>query len=475
MIVARHASPGAAARLFCAMHSIQRPVLAVRLSRPFRRFGEWRASGGVVLLVCAVVAMMIANSRWFAPAEAFWNTRLSIGFGASAFALSVRDWISDGMMAVFFLLVGLEIKSELLVGELSSRRSAALPLAAALGGMLAPALIFVSLNFGAAGLAGWGIPTATDIAFALGVLALLGSRVPPALTVFLAALAIADDLGAVLVISLFYGHAPQVEFLLAAGGVTALLVCANLAGVAWRGVYALLGIALWYCVLRSGVHATVAGVLLALTIPASSRIEAGRFLKDARRHLDEFADATGADSRPILSNAGQQDALAALEHATEHSRPPIAHFRHLLHVPVNFWIMPLFALANAGVPLHSVGRGVASLVGPVSVGVIFGLIIGKPIGILFATWIATKFGAELPAGATWPHIAGIACLAGIGFTMSLFVSGLAYPGSALQAQAKFGIVVASVVAGVIGAAALWWSTSPSRSLASDPSLVSLTD
>ncbi len=445
------------------MHVDERPVLAVRLSRPFRQFAEWQAGGGVLLVICAAVAMGIANSQWSAPVERFWDTPLRVGFGANLLALTVREWISDGLMAVFFLVVGLEIKSELLVGELSSLRSASLPLAAALGGMIAPALIFAAFNQGTAGAPGWAIPTATDIAFALGVLALLGSRVPPALTVFLAALAIADDLGAVLVISLFYGHSPDTMYLSAAAGVLLLLVAANLAGVAWTSVYALLGIVLWYFVMRSGVHATVAGVLLALTIPARSRIDPARFMADARRTIDDFDTATGDDERPVLSNGGQQRALAALEVATEHAQPPLAHLRHTLHVPVNFWIMPLFALANAGVTLNVADEVPVSLVGPVSMGVALGLIFGKPIGILLSTWVATRLGATLPAGSTWMQIAGIATLAGIGFTMSLFVSGLAFESSPmLHAQSKLGIVTASLVAGVLGALLVWWASAPAR-------------
>ncbi len=445
------------------MSAHDRPVLAVRLSRPFRDFAEWRAGGGVSLLLAASVAMLIANSALNGPVEAFWETPLTISFGDASLSLSVRAWISDGLMAVFFLLVGLEIKSELLVGELSSLRSASLPLAAAVGGMLVPALIFVAFNHGTPGAPGWGIPTATDIAFALGVLALLGSRVPPALTVFLAALAIADDLGAVLIISLFYGHAPEAQWLMLAGGVVVLLIAANAAGVAWNSVYALLGVALWYCVLRSGVHSTVAGVVLALIIPARSRIEPARFEEEARQRLDEFAHATVEDDRPVLSNGGQQRALAAMEHAVEDAQPPLARLRHVLHAPVNFWIMPLFALANAGVVLGGTSDGASPLlVGPVSVGVTLGLVLGKPIGILLATWIATRLGAVLPAGATWPTIAGAACLAGIGFTMSLFVAGLAFPGSSLIEQAKLGIVIASVVAGLCGAAVIWWTTAPVR-------------
>jgi Na+:H+ antiporter, NhaA family len=445
------------------MTAQQRPVLAVRLSRPFRDFAEWRAGGGVSLLFAATAAMVIANSTLHAPVEAFWQTPLTISFGDASLALPIRAWISDGLMAVFFLLVGLEIKSELLVGELSSLRSASLPLAAAVGGMLVPALIYAALNNGTRGAPGWGIPTATDIAFALGVLALLGSRVPPALTVFLAALAIADDLGAVLIISLFYGHAPEAYWLMLAAGVVTLLIAANAAGVAWNSVYAVLGLALWYCVLRSGVHSTVAGVVLALTIPARSRIQPARFEEDARQRLDDFAFATGEDDRPVLSNGGQQRALAAMEHAVEDAQPPLARLRHVLHAPVNFWIMPLFALANAGVVLGGSGGSATALVGPVSLGVALGLIVGKPVGIILATWIATRFGAVLPAGASWTTIAGVACLAGIGFTMSLFVAGLAFPGSPLIAQATLGIVIASVVAGALGAAVIWWSTSRVRS------------
>ncbi len=437
-----------------------RPVLAVRLIRPFRQFAEWQAAGGVTLLVAAAVAMAIANSPWHGAVEAFWQTPVALSFGSGVFSLSLREWISDGLMAIFFLLVGLEIKSELLVGELSTVRTASLPLAAAVGGMIVPALIFTAFNRSTPGSPGWGIPTATDIAFALGVLALIGSRVPPALTVFLAALAIADDLGAVIIISLFYGHAPEAAWLMYAAGCVVLLIAANAAGAAWKSVYALLGIGLWYCVLRSGVHSTVAGVVLALIIPARSRIEPARFEAEARQRLAEFEIATGEDDRPVLSNGGQQRALAAFETAVEDAQPPLAQFRRLLHIPVSFWIMPLFALANAGVTLDSAGPDAPVLVGPVTIGVALGLIVGKPVGILLATWIATRLGAPLPTGASWASIAGVACLGGIGFTMSLFVSGLAFPSSPLIAQAKVGIVAASLMAGLVGAATVWFATAP---------------
>jgi Na+:H+ antiporter, NhaA family len=439
-----------------------RDVLAVRLIRPFRQFAEWQAGGGVALLAGAAIAMLLANSAWHQQVEAFWETPLSLGFGADSFTLTLRAWISDGLMAIFFLLVGLEIKRELLVGELSSVRTASLPLAAALGGMVVPALIYAAFNRNTAGAHGWGIPTATDIAFALGVLALLGSRIPPALTVFLAALAIADDLGAVLVISLFYGHAPELYWAVATGSVLALLILANLTGVAWTSVYALLGVVLWYCVLRSGVHPTIAGVLLALTVPARSRIEPAHFEAEARQRVDDFAAASGADNRHVLSNGGQQLAIAAIESACEDAQPPLARMRHTLLVPVNFWIMPLFALANAGVTLSGGDTGTTSLFGTVGMGVALGLVFGKPIGVLFATWLATRVGASLPSGVSWSNIAGAACLAGIGFTMSLFVSGLAFPGSLMIAQAKLGIVAASLIAGVAGTLVLLWATSTVR-------------
>jgi Na+:H+ antiporter, NhaA family len=418
-----------------------------------------------LLLVCAAVAMGLANSPLHSAVESFWETPFTLSFGSDTFALSARDWIGNALMAVFFLLVGLQIKSELLVGSLSSVRAASLPLAAALGGMLVPAAIYATLNRGTPAIAGWGIPTATDIAFALGVLALLGDRVPPALTVFLAALAIADDLGAVLVISLFYGHAPDSSYLLVAAGIIALLIAANLAGVAWVSVYAVLGVALWYVVLRSGVHSTVAGVLLALTVPARSRIDPARYEEEVRSRIDDFAIATGADDRPVLSNGGQQRALAAMEAATEAAQPPLAHLRHILHVPVNFVVMGLFALANAGV---RIGGGVESspLLSTVSLGVGLGLVFGKPIGVLGTTWVATRLGAALPAGATWSSMAGVSCLAGIGFTMSLFVTGLAFSEPSLLAQAKIGIVSASIIAGLLGTLTLWAASRARTSTAS---------
>jgi Na+:H+ antiporter, NhaA family len=438
------------------MTSAGRAALAVRLTQPFRQFAQWQAGGAVVLLVATCVAMALANSAWHATVERFWETPLSVGFGGTAFSLSLRAWISDGLMALFFLLVGLEIKRELLVGELSTMRTAALPLIAALGGMVVPAMIFWSVNRGTDGVVGWGIPTATDIAFAIGVLALLGSRIPPALTVFLVALAIADDLGAVVVISVFYGHAPDPNALIAAGALIALLVLANASGVAWTSVYVALGIVLWYFVFRSGIHPTVAGVLLAMTIPARSRIEPEHFVRETRERLQDFVAATENDGRAVLSNDGQQRAIAAIEGASEDAQPPLVRLLHALHTPVNFFIMPLFALANAGVVFGgSVGTSVLS---GVSLGVFLGLVLGKPLGILAATWVATRFGVSLPNGVSWACITGAACLAGIGFTMSLFVAGLAFSDASMLAQAKLGIVGASLAAGLIGTLVLRWAT-----------------
>jgi Na+:H+ antiporter, NhaA family len=256
------------------------PVLADRVLQPFQRFAEWKPAGGVVLMLSALVALLVANASFGPAVERVWETPLAVGVSSAPLTLSLRAWINDALMAVFFLLVGLEIKRELLVGDLSSVRTAILPLCAALGGMLVPAAIYAAMNAGGTGERGWAIPMATDIAFALGVLAMLGSRVPTGLTVFLAALAIADDLGAVLIIALFYGHAPSADALLLVGAAFGALAILNVSGVRRPAAYLAIGVVLWYAVLLSGIHATVAGVLLAVTIPARSRIEPHEFAED---------------------------------------------------------------------------------------------------------------------------------------------------------------------------------------------------
>jgi NhaA family Na+:H+ antiporter len=425
-----------------------RPTPIQRFLSPFARFFRLESAGGIVLIACAVLAVVLANSPLAHAYHHFWETKLSLGLGAWSVSHTLHHWINDGLMAVFFFLVGLEIKREALIGELASLRRAALPAAAALGGMVVPALLYTALNAGGPGASGWGIPMATDIAFALGVLALMGPRVPLALKVFLTALAIVDDIGAVLVIAVFYTS--QIAWAALAAGlvVLGLSALANRLGVRGPVPYILLGLVVWSCFLASGVHATVAGVLMAMTIPSRTRIDADEFLVHADRNVATFRAAAG-EGGSVLTNMEQQMALQGLESATEAAQAPLQRIEHDLHRPVAFGIVPLFALANAGV---SVSGGVGeALSNPVTLGIILGLVIGKPVGITLFSWLAVRAGmAELPAGVTWKAIHAVSWLGGIGFTMSLFVAGLAFPDGGLVDEAKVGIFAASIVAALGG-------------------------
>ncbi|HEX2208114.1 MAG TPA: Na+/H+ antiporter NhaA [Longimicrobium sp.] len=418
-----------------------------RVLSPFSRFFRLESAGGIVLIACTLLAVAWANSPWADSYHHLWETKLAFALGPWAISHTIHHWINDGLMAVFFFLVGLEIKREALIGELRSLRKAALPAAAALGGMVVPALLYFALNAGGAGAHGWGIPMATDIAFALGVLALMGPRVPLALKVFLTALAIVDDIGAVLVIALFYTGE------IAWGALGAGLLLIGMAGLVNRlGVrgpipYLAIGIVVWSCFLASGVHATVAGVLMAMTIPARTRIDADEFIERAESSLEVFRGACANGS--LLTNIHQQSALQGLESATEAAQAPLQRIEHDLHTPVAFGVIPLFALANAGVTLSG---GIAdSLTHPVTLGVILGLVIGKPLGITLFSWLAVRAGmAELPAGTGWKAIHAVSWLGGIGFTMSLFVAGLAFPDGGLVDESKVGIFAASIAAGLAG-------------------------
>jgi len=377
-----------------------------------------------------------------------WQTQLAVGLGGFSLAKPLLLWINDGLMAIFFFVVGLEIKREVLVGELASLQQAALPIAAAMGGMVLPAITYVALNSGKPGITGWGIPMATDIAFALGIFALLGKRGAPSLKVFLTALAIVDDIGAVLVIALFYTANIAWVSLAVAVLFMGLLLVSNRLGIRHPLVYAVLGIGLWFAFLKSGIHATVAGVLLAMTIPARARIDTDQFLARSTAILREIEDV-GRSGREMLAGQGRHAAIQALETACQHVETPLQRLEHALHPWVTFVIMPLFALANAGVRLF--GQAPASLIHPVALGVIAGLVLGKPIGIALCTWLAVQSGiAALPSGVAWRQILSTGCLAGIGFTMSLFIAGLAFGGSPLLDVAKIGIMIGSLVAGMIG-------------------------
>ena len=385
---------------------------------------------------------------WGEGYAALWHTKLTLGVGDYSVSKDLTHWINDGLMAVFFFVVGLEIKREVLVGELSSARNAALPVVAALGGAAVPALIYLAFNAGTEGAAGWGIPMATDIAFALGVLALLGERVPVGLKVFLTALAIVDDIVAVLVIALFYTSEISWGALGVGAAFLAALIVANLLGVGRTLVYAALGVGLWLCFLLSGVHATIAGVLLAFTVPDVSFMDPGAFLDRSRYVLDRFERA-GEKEENVLANEERQAALHALNHTAYKLEPPLHELEHALHPWVVFAIMPLFALANAGVPL---GGGISeALSSPVALGIVLGLVVGKQLGITLFAWLAVRSGlSELPEGTGWRHIYGVGWLAGIGFTMSLFITDLAFSEDSLVEVAKLDILGASVIAGAVG-------------------------
>lgn len=419
----------------------------MRIWRGFQHFAEAESSGGIVLIIATAVAMIWANSPWSDAYAAVWQTRFSIGIPQFGLNLSLHHWINDGLMVVFFFVVGLEIKREILEGELSSPRKATLPIAAAAGGMIVPALFFSAINWSGPGLAGWGIPMATDIAFALGILTLIGSRVPLGLKVFLTALAIVDDLGAVLVIALFY--TAEIHWITLGAGLLllVLLLFLNKGGVRKPAPYIVIGVMVWLAFLHSGIHATIAGVLLALTIPARTKIDDDEFVATALDRIDEFKRAsTGND---VLGNSERLEALYAMEDACEAALPPLVRIEDKLHELVAFAIIPLFALANAGLDIRHLSA--SELTNGITSGVIVGLVFGKPAGIMLVAWLAVKSGkAELPDGTSWQMLNGTAWLAGIGFTMSLFIATLAFGESAMLETAKLGVLIASLVAGGAG-------------------------
>ncbi len=429
-----------------------------RVLSPMQDFLSTSASTGILLIAATVIAMILANTGLAPLYNQVLGTHLMLSLGFITLDESVLHWINDGLMAIFFLYVGLEIKREMLVGELSDIRAALLPMIAAVGGAVVPALIYLGFNAGGPGLRGWGVPMATDIAFALGVLALLGDRIPFGLKVFLTAVAIVDDLLAVLVIALFYTADLNTSALLAGLGVLALMMLANALGVRRILFYIALGLVVWVAFLKSGVHATIAGVLIAFTIPGRNRIDPASFLARARGLLQQFEQSDLQPTR-MLTDEVQQSTVIALEDACEQVQAPLQKLEHSLHPWVSFLIMPVFALANAGISLADIRLSAESL--PVILGVVLGLVLGKPVGLLLATMllVRTRLSA-LPNGVTWPHMVGVGFLAGIGFTMSLFIAALAFPGGAQLTGAKLGIVLASIIAGTAGSLLLLRAPAP---------------
>ena len=405
-----------------------------RIGKALAEFLWLEAAGGIVLLVATVVALVLANSGAAHATHEFWMTEVGIRLGSFSFVRPLEFWVNDGLMTIFFFVVGLEIKQELVVGELREPRKAALPVIAAVGGMVVPALLFLSVNAGGPGARGWGIPMATDIAFAVGVLALLSKRVPSPLRLFLLTLAIVDDVGGIIVIAVVYSSGVKAGYLgLAAAGV-ALAALLKWLDVPWISIYVLVGVGVWYCTYKAGIHPTIAGAvmgLLAPAVPLKSHVA-----------VPEFTAGRASVDRRI------SESLAASRFARE-SIPVTAYLGDMLHPFSSFVIVPLFALANAGV--HLGGDAGSLLTDPVAVGIILGLVVGKPLGIFAATELAVRSKlADLPAGVTRAHIVAVGAVAGIGFTVALFVTALAYQGHHKVDSAKVGVLVASVLAALFG-------------------------
>ena len=430
-----------------------RPVsLADRLAAPFQRFLAIEAASSILLLLATLAALVWANSPWGGSYAHLWHTKLAFSLADAKVALSLEHWVNDGLMVLFFFLVGMEIKHELAHGELSSRDRAMLPVFGALGGMVVPAGIYASLHAGGPAASGWGVPMATDIAFAVAALAIFGRRVPSGLKVFLLALAIVDDLGAVTVIAIFYTHELSTTALAAAAGGIGLAFALRQSGVRAYGPYWVVGIGVWFATLQSGVHATVAGVLLGFLTPTTLLAPEGSLVGRGRRF---FAEAIARmDRTPELPDRERKRVAQQLREISRQSLSPLERLTEALHPWSAFVVMPIFAFANAGVVIDT-GALADPLALRVALGVGTGLLVGKALGVTLFCWVAVRLGlASLPAGVGWGSLFGAAVLGGIGFTMALFITALAFEDPALAAASKVGILVASVIATLCGVAVL---------------------
>lgn len=407
--------------------------------------------GGIFLFVCAVLAMVVANSSWSEAYFALWNQKVGLLIGEKFIGFSLHLWINDVLMSLFFLMVGLEIKREFLFGGLAGFQKAAFPAIAAFGGMIIPAGIYLVFNAGTPTAHGFGIPMATDIAFALGVVLLLGKRVPPALKLFLVTLAVVDDLGAIVVIALFYSSGISFFWLLVSALIVGLLILLNFLKVRSLSPYLLLGVVLWLCVHESGIHATISAVILAFCIPVSSKSSREKFLEILQDEARVFASAKASN---ILLDEHELHSLHNIEESIRSVQNPLLRIEHSLHNWSKFLIMPLFAFANAGVALNG---GVDFSSGSyIILGIALGLVVGKPLGILLLTFVCEKIGiASRPAGLSWGSIFGAGMLAGIGFTMSMFVSNLAFTTPSFGELAKISILCSSLIAGILGSLFLY--------------------
>lgn len=415
---------------------------------PMRGFLKNSTTSGIVLFTAAFTAIVLSNSPWANEFHHLWEINFSIGIGDWELSKSLHHWINDGLMAVFFFVIGLELKREIISGELRNPKNAILPIAAAIGGMVVPALIYYFFNPSGEMQSGWGVPMATDIAFALGILYLLGDRVPVSLKIFLTVLAIADDLGAVLVIAFFYTSDINMLSLLTGAGFMAVLIAANLLGVRNTLFYGIVGVGgLWLAFLMSGVHATIAAVLAAFTIPAKVRYSEMVFERKLNTLMKLFRRAAPSTSRTVTTE--QLHLLEKIRYISKQTYTPLQQLEHSMHPLVAFIIMPLFALANAGISLSA--ESLTNLGSSVTMGVFFGLLLGKFVGVVGAVALLTRLGiASLPPEFSTRHLLGVGLLAGIGFTMSLFIGELAFTQQIYIEEAKMGILLASLVAGLLG-------------------------
>ncbi len=426
-----------------------------RLLRPVQALFNHPLAGAGLLVLAATLALVWANSRWASSYHALLDAEITLTMGPWQLAKSVHHWINDGLMSVFFFLVGLEIKRELLAGELASVRKATLPAVAAVGGMLVPAAIYALATWGTPAVFGWGIPMATDIAFALGVLAIFGARVPSGLRVFLTALAIVDDIGAVLVIAVFYTSSISLVSLAVAAAFLALAVLFNRLQVRAPLAYFVVGGAAWLAFLSSGVHATVAAILMAMTIPARTRIDGATFARAIETQLGRLREV-GLPERTILNTSAQQHVLESMETATGYASAPLQRLEHALGPVVTLVVLPLFALANAGIALHA--NPLELLGSPIVLGIAAGLFFGKQAGVLGAAYLAVRLRlADLPAAVSWRQVWAVGILAGIGFTMSLFIANLAFAQASEVEAAKVGIFSGTLVSTLVGSGMLAWA------------------
>ena len=432
-----------------------------KILTPFEEFIHRQTTSGLLLMTTAVLALLLANGPLASAYEHVVHTLAGLNMGSWTLEMSLHHWINDGLMALFFFVVGLELKREILVGELAELRNAALPIGAAIGGMVVPALIYTAVNPDGDAARGWGIPMATDIAFAIGALALLAGRVPKALITFLVALAIVDDLGAVIVIAVFYTDTIALGPLAAAGGLFALLLVFNKGGIRKTMPYFIVAVFLWYALLQSGVHATLAGILGALSVPAVPKYNPERFSQHVRDLMHRF-DSSHQPGKSIMTNDKLRAVVQTLENGVHSVEAPLQRLEHVWHMPVAYLVIPVFALANAGIPLEFTSLG-DTLTHPVMLGVSMGLLLGKFIGITGTSWLMLKLGmAAMPRDTRFSQIAGVSLLAGIGFTMSIFVAQLGFEENPeLLLMAKTGILLASLLAGVTGFIWLYLVSRPS--------------